>query len=113
MTAWCLHREPYQPSRAAKHSVKRLSWLAPQFEEDYEDDWLVHEDEEEGAPGAAVRRRRRRAGLEGMPGVDADALEVGCSWVAAGLQLKHCVGEGSVSCVLTRRAHIGTACLVV
>ncbi len=48
-----------------------------QFEED-EDDWLVHEDEEEGAPGAGQRRRRRRrrAGLEGLPGVDEDALEV-------------------------------------
>ena len=67
----------------------------------------MHEDEEEGAPGAAVRRRRRRAGLEGMPGVDADALEVGCSWVAVARArtaacsclhfffLKHCVGEGS------------------
>jgi hypothetical protein len=50
-----------------------------QFEDD-EDDWLVHEDEEEGGAGAGgggqYRRRRRRAALEGMPGVDPDALAV-------------------------------------
>lgn len=64
-----------QTARRANLGVCFTSLSLPQFDED-EDDWLVHEDEEEGAPGAKQRRRRRRAGLEGMPGVDADALEV-------------------------------------